>query len=48
MTFQGTGRIVDATAEPDLAAAVSALMDTKYDWSDGLIIELTPNKDVPA
>jgi deazaflavin-dependent oxidoreductase (nitroreductase family) len=41
-TFHGTGRVVDATAEPDLAAAVSALMDAKYEWSDGLIVELSP------
>jgi deazaflavin-dependent oxidoreductase (nitroreductase family) len=41
-TFQGTGRVVDPTAEPELAAAVSALMDAKYEWSDGLIVELKP------
>ncbi len=41
-TFQGTGRAIDRQAEPELAAAVSALMDAKYDWSDGLIVELTP------
>jgi deazaflavin-dependent oxidoreductase (nitroreductase family) len=41
-TFQGIGRVVDPTAEPELAAAVSALMDAKYEWSDGLIVELMP------
>jgi deazaflavin-dependent oxidoreductase (nitroreductase family) len=41
-TFQGTGRAIDPQAEPDLAAAVCALMDAKYDWSDGLIVELKP------
>ncbi len=41
-TFQGTGRVVDPAQEPQLAAQVSALMDAKYDWSDGLIVELTP------
>lgn len=40
--YNGTGRIVDRAAEPELAAQVSALMDAKYGWSDGLIIELTP------
>lgn len=40
--FEGTGRAVDRAAEPELAAAVSRLMDTKYGWSDGLIIELAP------
>lgn len=42
VTYHGTGRVVDAAAEPQLAAAVSALMDAKYEWSDGLIMELTP------
>lgn len=37
----GKGRIVRAQAEPELARAVSALMDEKYDWSDGLIVELS-------
>jgi deazaflavin-dependent oxidoreductase (nitroreductase family) len=40
--YQGTGRIVDSEAEPELASAVSALMDEKYEWSDGLIVELMP------
>ncbi len=40
--FLGTGRVVDPMAEPELAAAVSALMDAKYEWSDGLIVELAP------
>ncbi len=42
-TYQGTGRAIDPEAEPELAAAVSALMDTKYEWSDGLIVELSPD-----
>lgn len=41
-TFQGTGRVIDRSAEPELAAAVSALMDAKYEWSEGLIVELSP------
>jgi hypothetical protein len=28
-----------------LTEAVSSLMDTKYGWSDGLIVELTPYKE---
>lgn len=40
-TYQGTGRAIDRT-EPELAAAVAALMDAKYNWSDGLIVELRP------
>ncbi|NLX11233.1 MAG: nitroreductase family deazaflavin-dependent oxidoreductase [Chloroflexi bacterium] len=46
VTYRGTGRVVDPTAEPALAQAVSALMDAKYDWSEGLIVELTPDEAV--
>ncbi len=42
-TFQGTGRVVAPAQEPDLAAEVRALMDAKYEWSDGLIVELSPS-----
>ncbi len=44
VTYAGVGRVVDAETEPDIAAAVSALMDAKYAWSDGLIVELTPRE----
>jgi deazaflavin-dependent oxidoreductase (nitroreductase family) len=40
--FRGKGRTLDRKKEPQLAAQVSALMDAKYDWSDGLIVELAP------
>jgi hypothetical protein len=40
--YRGIGRIVNPDEEPALAAAVSALMDAKYEWSDGLIVELVP------
>lgn len=46
LTVEGTGRAVDATAEPVLAAAVAALMQEKYGWSDGLIVELTPERSL--
>jgi deazaflavin-dependent oxidoreductase (nitroreductase family) len=42
--IDGTGRVVDPAAEPELAAAVRARMDAKYQWSDGLIVELKPNR----
>lgn len=35
-------RFIDPAAESELAARVSALMDRKYGWSDGLIVELAP------
>ena len=42
-TFAGSGRVVAADEETDLATQVSALMDAKYNWSDGLIVELIPS-----
>ncbi len=41
-TFKGSGRVIDPIQEPDLAAEVCALMDAKYEWSNGLIVELSP------
>lgn len=38
----GTGRLIDSSAEPELATAVSTLMDAKYNWSSGQIVELKP------
>ena len=40
--FGATAREVEDKGEPELAAAVKALVDAKYGWSDGLIVELTP------
>jgi deazaflavin-dependent oxidoreductase (nitroreductase family) len=37
----GRGRVVDDAAEPELARDVRALMDAKYGWSDGLVVELS-------
>ena len=44
-SFEGTARIVDKHTESKLAEEVSNLMYTKYGWSDGLIVELTPYKE---
>jgi hypothetical protein len=41
-TYQGSGRTVSPQTEPELAAVVSAKMDEKYGWSEGLIVELSP------
>jgi deazaflavin-dependent oxidoreductase (nitroreductase family) len=38
----GTGRIVDAEAEPELNAEIRALSRAKYGWGDGLVVELSP------
>ena len=35
-----TARIIDHAQSPELTAAVSRLMETKYGWSDGQIVEL--------
>lgn len=40
--FLGQGRIIDSKAEPELSVAVSRLMNEKYHWNDGLIVELRP------
>jgi len=37
----GRGRIVDGAGEEDLVHAVSARMEAKYQWSDGLVVEIT-------
>lgn len=41
-TCAATARIVRPETDPALASAVGALMDAKYGWSDGLIVELSP------
>jgi hypothetical protein len=40
-TITGTARIVDQDKEPKLTAEISKLMNTKYGWKEGLIVELT-------
>lgn len=39
-TYNGTGRVIDSALEPELASPVAALFDAKYQWSDGLLVEL--------
>lgn len=38
-------RLISPEAEPELAKAVSGLMDAKYNWSNGLITEIHPLND---
>jgi deazaflavin-dependent oxidoreductase (nitroreductase family) len=40
--FEGRARVVDATAEAELHAAVRAASVAKYGWGDGLVVELAP------
>ena len=42
--FPGSARIVDEGREAELALAVKALSDAKYGWSDGTIVEITPEE----
>ena len=39
---KGNARIIDQGKDPKLAGEVSKLMNTKYNWSQGLIVEVTP------
>lgn len=39
--FNGNARVVNKDKDRKLAADVSKLMDKKYKWSQGMIIELT-------
>lgn len=41
-TYSGIGRAIDSASEPDLAETIDELMYNKYQWNDGLIIELCP------
>lgn len=38
--FRAQGRTIDRAAEPELANAVAAKFNAKYNWSDGLLVEL--------
>lgn len=40
--FTGVARPVSAEREPELVRAVKELSDTKYGWSDGLVVEIAP------
>lgn len=40
--FHGQGRIVSPQGDLELTVEVSKLMDEKYQWSEGLIVELRP------
>lgn len=41
--FHARARIVDSATEAELYSAIRRLSDAKYDWSDGLIVELIPD-----
>jgi hypothetical protein len=42
LTYNGEARVIDLLKESQLAAQVSELMNAKYKWDQGLIVELEP------
>ena len=42
-TLNGHGRVIEDVLEKDLILRISELMDKKYGWSDGMIVELYPS-----
>jgi len=40
--YEGEGRIIDSVKESQLTAQVSEIMNAKYHWDQGLIVELRP------
>jgi deazaflavin-dependent oxidoreductase (nitroreductase family) len=43
-SFVAVARPVSEEREPDLVSAVKTLSDTKYGWSDGLVVEIIPTE----
>lgn len=43
-TYRGSGCIIDAGLDFDLAATIRGKMNAKYGWSEGLIVELCPRR----
>ena len=46
-TYEGDARVVDPEKESELVARVRRLMDTEYNWSQGMIVELQPRTGLP-
>lgn len=44
LNYKGEARVIDFLKESQLAAQVSELMNAKYKWGQGLIVELEPLK----
>lgn len=43
-SFTGQGRVLEEAREAELWQSVRALSEKKYGWSDGLVVELSPDK----
>jgi F420H(2)-dependent quinone reductase len=42
--YRGRARVIGRKGDNGRALTIAGLMKQKYDWDDGLIIELTPEK----
>lgn len=42
LNYEGEARVIDFLNESQLATKVSELMNGKYQWDQGLIVELEP------
>ena len=42
LNYEGEARVIDFLKESQLAMKVSELMNGKYQWDQGLIVELEP------
>jgi hypothetical protein len=42
LNYEGEARVIDFLKESQLAAQVSEMMNAKYKWDQGLIVELEP------
>jgi len=43
-SFAAVARPVSEERDPDLVGAVKTLSETKYGWSDGLVVEIIPTE----
>jgi deazaflavin-dependent oxidoreductase (nitroreductase family) len=42
--FRARARVVERAAERELVATVRALLEAKYGWGDGLVVEISPSR----
>jgi len=42
-TYSGRARVLDAAADAELLQEIQQLSRKKYDWGEGLVVELTPD-----
>lgn len=45
-TVDGISRLIDSILESEVVAQVSRLMQAKDGWTEGLIVELQPNRNL--